>query len=156
MSSALHIDQRGVLQVFASLSVDKMTAAHKTALRRSLRVLVNETRIQLRGVTARSRTGITSERRGWRGTKKLEDGIRMRVSRDGTMGKVHIMGDFRLKYFEQGTGPRKTKKDINRGKMFRDSKSRPFFDPAINAAKGKMAEAMRKTIVDAVKKRAKQ
>ena len=148
MSSALHIDQRGVLQVFASLSVDKMTAAHKTALRRSLRVLVNETRIQLRGVTARSRTGITSERRGWRGTKKLEDGIKMRVSRDGTMGKVHIMGDFRLKYFELGTGPRKKKSGASTGSMT----ARPFFAPAINASRAKMAEEFERSLVRYIKK----
>jgi hypothetical protein len=66
------------------------------------------------------------------------------------------MGDFRLKFFEMGTDYRKTRKDQSRGKMFRDGNSRPFFAPAINAARGKMIEAMRKTIVDAVKKRAKQ
>lgn len=148
MTSALHIDQHGVLQVFASLSVDKMTAAHKTAMRRSLRVLVNEARIQLRGVTARSRTGITSERRGWRGTKTLEDGIKMRVSRDGTMGKVHIMGDFRLKYFEIGTGPRKKKSGSSTGIMT----ARPFFAPAINASKLKMAEEFERSLVRYINK----
>ena len=141
MSSEFRIDAADVLKVFASLGVQDMQRVHKAALAASAKVLVKEARIKLAGVTPRHQS--------------MTKGIKSYVSKNVDYAKVHIMGDFRLKYFEQGTGPRKTKKDISRGKMFRDSKSRPFFDPAINAAKGKMAEVMRKTIIDAVNKRCK-
>lgn len=159
--SEFTIDANDVLRVFSSLGVQDMQRVHKAAFRASARVLVKEARLKLAAVTGRSRSTRTADRKGWsrlKGSKKvgaLNDGVRYYVSRNNDFAKVHIMGDFRLKWFEMGTGPRKTRKGVSRGKMFKDANSRPFFSPAINAAKGKMAEAMRKTIVDAVNKRCK-
>ena len=159
--SEFTIDANDVLRVFSSLGVQDMQRVHKAAFRASARVLVKEARLKLAAVTGRSRSTRTADRKGWsrlKGSKKvgaLNDGVRYYVSRNNDFAKVHIMGDFRLKWFEMGTGPRKTRKGVSRGKMFKDANSRPFFSPAINAAKGEMAEAMRKTIVDAVNKRCK-
>jgi hypothetical protein len=159
--SEFRIDANDVLRVFASLGVQDMQRVHKAAFRASARVLVKEARLKLAAVTGRSRSTRTADRKGWsrlKGSKKvgaLNDGVRYYVSRDNDFAKVHIMGDFRLKWFEMGTAYRETRKGQSRGKMFRDSNTRSFFAPAINAAKGKMAEAMRKTIVDAVNKRCK-
>lgn len=158
--SEFTIDANDVLRVFASLGVQDMQRVHKAAFRASARVLVKEARLKLAAVTGRSRSTRTADRKGWsrlKGSKKvgaLNDGVRYYVSRDNDFAKVHIMGDFRLKWFEMGAGwkdPRVTRKGQDRGDML----ARPFFSPAINAAKGKMAEAMRKTIVDAVNKRCK-
>ena len=142
MTSEFTIYANDVLKVFASLGVHDMQRVHKKALAASAKVLVGEAKIKLAGVTPRSAS--------------MQKGIRSYVSKNVDYAKVHILGDHRLKYFEMGTDLSKTKKGYKRGKMFRDSKSRPFFSPAINAAKGRMIETMRKTIVDAVKKRAKQ
>ena len=158
--SEFTIDANDVLRVFASLGVQDMQRVHKAAFRASARVLVKEARLKLAAVTGRSRSTRTADRKGWsrlKGSKKvgaLNDGVRYYVSRNNDFAKVHIMGDFRLKWFEMGAGwkaPRVTRKGRDRG----DMPARPFFAPAINAAKGKMAEAMRKTIVDAVNKRCK-
>lgn len=158
--SEFRIDANDVLRVFASLGVQDMQRVHKAAFRASARVLVKEARLKLAAVTGRSRSTRTADRKGWsrlKGSKKvgaLNDGVRYYVSRNNDYAKVHIMGDFRLKWFEMGAGwkaPRVTRKGQDRG----DMPARPFFSPAINAAKGKMAEAMRKTIVDAVNKRCK-
>ena len=160
MTSEFRIDASDVLRVFASLGVQDMQRVHKAAFRASARVLVKEARLKLAAVTGRSRSTRTADRKGWsrlKGSKKvgaLNDGVRYYVSRNNDFAKVHIMGDFRLKWFEMGAGwkaPRVTRKGQDRG----DMPARPFFAPAINAAKGKMAEAMRKTIVDAVNKKCK-
>lgn len=130
-----------VLKVFASLGVSEMQSVHKKALKASANVLVKEARVKLAGVTPRHAS--------------MQKGIRSYVSKNVDFAKVHIMGDFRLKFFEMGAGwksPRITRKGQDRGIM----EARPFFSPAINAAKGRMAEVMRKTIIDAVNKRAKQ
>lgn len=162
MTSEFFVTHADVLHMFRTLGVNEMQGVHKKALAASARVLVKDARLKLAGVTGRSRSTRTADRRGWSRLKgkgrigALNDGVRYYVSRNVDFAKVHIMGDFRLKFFEMGTAYRETRKGQSRGKMFRDSNSRPFFAPAINAARGKMIEAMRKTIVDAVKKRAKQ
>lgn len=162
MSSEFLVTKADVLYMFRKLGVNEMQGVHKKALAASARVLVKDARLKLQSVTGRARSTRTADRRGWSRLKgsgrigRLNDGVRYYVSRNVDFAKVHIMGDFRLKFFEMGTDPRKTRKGMNRGKMFRDANSRPFFEPAINAAKGRMIETMRKTIVDAVNKRCKQ
>jgi len=161
MTSEFFVTHADVLHMFRMLGVNEMQGVHKQALAASARVLVKDARLKLAGVTGRSRSTRTADRRGWSRIKgkgrigALNDGVRYYVSRNVDFAKVHIMGDFRLKFFEMGAGyinPRITRKKQDRGIM----SPRPFFAPAINAARGKMIEAMRKTIVDAVKKRAKQ
>ena len=140
-STSFTILKDDVLKVFASLGVSEMQGIHKKALKASANVLVKEARVKLAGVTPRHAS--------------MQKGIRSYVSKNVDFAKVHIMGDFRLKFFEMGAGwksPRITRKGQDRGIM----EARPFFSPAINAAKGRMAEVMRKTIIDAVNKRAKQ
>ena len=140
-STSFTILKDDVLKVFASLGVSEMQGIHKKALKASANVLVKEARVKLAGVTQRHAS--------------MQKGIRSYVSKNVDFAKVHIMGDFRLKFFEMGAGwksPRITRKGQDRGIM----EARPFFSPAINAAKGRMAEVMRKTIIDAVNKRAKQ
>lgn len=151
-----------VLRTFSLLSVDEMRKVHRAALAKGARILVNETRLMLRDVTGRASSTRTADRRGWSKIKgrgrigKLSDGVRMYVSRDSDFAKVHIMGDFRLKFFEMGTDPRETRKGYNRGKMFKYSDAMPFFSPAITVSKQKMADTIRKSIVDAVMKKCKQ
>ena len=44
----------------------------------------------------------------WNG-KKMEQGIKYKVARDVRSVKIHLLGDFRLKFFEMGTKDRYTK-----------------------------------------------
>lgn len=161
MSSEFLVTKADVLYMFRKLGVSEMQSVHKKALAASARVLVKDARLKLQSVTGRARSTRTADRRGWSKLKgsgrigALNDGVRYYVSRNVDFAKVHIMGDFRLKFFEMGAGwknPRITRKNQDRGIM----KAKPFFAPALNASKGRMIEAMRKTIVDAVNKRCKQ
>lgn len=47
----------------------------------------------------------------------LEKGVKFSFNPDNHEGKVHIMGDYRLKWLEMGTDLRKTSAGANRGQM---------------------------------------
>lgn len=157
MNSGIYIDQEHVLRIFSQLDTTHMAKAHRTAMARSLKVLVNETRIQLQGVTTRAHSTRTSSRKGWnnkggKGAATLVGGIRMRVHSDGKMGKVHIMGDHRLKWFEMGTVIRAKKSGASTGAMT----ARPFFATAKAVASYKMKAEFERSIaryVDIIQKK---
>ena len=160
-NTGITLNADGVLKVFASLGVSEMQKVHRAALAKSAKVLVKQSKVTLQGVSGRASSTRTADRRGWSKIKgsgrigKLTDGVRMYVSRNTDFAKVHIMGDFRLKFFEMGAGmkdPRETRKGYNRGTMT----PKKFFEPSIAVSQGKMAETMRKVIVDAVTKKCKQ
>ncbi len=140
-----------ILSKFESLDVKHMTKVHKAAFSNANKVLVKEARLQLQGVTARATTGWTARKKGWSKVSSLDRGIRSKVSANGDRGMVHIMGDFRLKWFELGTGDRYRRGDIYTGRM----SARPFFAKAVNTAESAMADAFESTVVKAVERRVK-
>ncbi|WP_042367543.1 hypothetical protein [Bacteroides neonati] len=119
----VEIDSRQVLTTFAELTGRQQKQVYKSALRKAANILTKETKSQLR-------THIGSKvnsRNRWNG-KTLASGIKVSVDREATAAKVHILGDFRLKFFETGTSNRTLRRNgANRGSMsanhfFRDAK----------------------------------
>ena len=100
----IEVDAKEVLGLFADLNSRQQKQAHRNALRRAANILVKETKNQLK-----AKLGRKANSRNWWNNKTLLSGIKANSSRDGKEAKVHIMGDFRLKFFEMGTEPRKTK-----------------------------------------------
>ena len=92
-----NVDARQVLQMFAALDSKRQKKAHRTALRKATGILVRETRKNFRKVVKNP-----NARNRWNG-KTFSSGIKSKVNKEATEGKVHIMGDFRLKFFEMGT-----------------------------------------------------
>lgn len=74
-----------------------------TALKKGGKALQNETKLQLRQVVSNTR-----KPNKWNG-KSLEDGVRVKANTVYQEVMVHILGDFRLKFFEKGTKDRYTK-----------------------------------------------
>ena len=73
-----------------------------------------------------------------KGKDPFEDGV-----------KIHIMGDFRLKFFEKGTADRSTKKGYGRGSQ----KKTPFFKPALDSCEEQVFDTIKKEIdVQIIKK----
>lgn len=99
----LEVDARQVTSMFADLTGRQQRQAYRNALRRGAAILATETRRQLRQNLGRA----ASSRNWWNG-KTLISGIKSNADRNGEEAKVHIMGDFRLKFFELGTGVRRT------------------------------------------------
>lgn len=99
----IEVDARQVTSMFADLTSRQQGQAYRNALRRGASILVGETKRQLRQTLGRA----ASSRNWWNG-KTLISGIKANADRNGEEAKVHIMGDFRLKFFEMGTRVRRT------------------------------------------------
>ena len=110
---------------------------HKKTLSDVNRILVNETKRNLRQVTGRSRTkGSVTQKGAKRGS--LESGITSRVWKSNKGATVTILGDYRLKWFEEGTVERLTKKNMGRYHKTKSSgKMKPskFFQKAVDSKK---------------------
>lgn len=102
------VDARQVLQMFAALDSKKQKKVHRTALRKATAILVKEAKRNFRSVVKKP-----NAKNKWNG-KTFSSGIKSKVNREATEGKVHIMGDFRLKFFEMGTKARYKKRTKGR------------------------------------------
>lgn len=98
----VQIDKSQVTRLFDALSADNRTTILTKALKKGAQVLQENTKQQLR---TKLGAGATS---GQKYGKSLESGIKLKSDGYGEIA-VHIMGDFRLKFFEKGTKQRFTK-----------------------------------------------
>jgi hypothetical protein len=109
----LEVDAKEVLNNFADLTGKEQKKVYRNALRKAARLLVSESKQQLRSIVGSK----VNSRNRWNG-KTLGSGIKLKVDKDATEAKIHILGDFRLKFFEKGTVTRTLRKNgANRGVM---------------------------------------
>lgn len=133
-------------QILKKMDYKDMQRAYKKALTDSVKPLQNETKKQLR------RSSIKNVNKPYIGKngktyKSMLQGVKSSIDvRDpeDNYAKVHIMGEFRLKWFEKGTALRKTYKKGSRGRI------RPyrFFSDAVD----KKGEECRTSLEDNIKK----
>lgn len=122
MNNGVTVDTSQVLRMFSELNSRQQKNVYKNALRKAGRILQKETKTQLRSVVGKA----INHKNRWNG-KTLGNGVKMKVDKEATEAKVHIMGDFRLKFFEMGTSARQLRKNgANRGRM----KAAHFFKTA--------------------------
>ena len=98
------VDAKQVQDMFAELEPRRRKQVFRAALNTSSNILIRETRKNLAGVVKDPNSP-----NSWDG-KKLQAGIKKRIARDAKSVKVHLLGDFRLKFFEMGTTERYTKR----------------------------------------------
>ena len=111
MNNGVTVDASQVLRMFSELNSRQQKNVYKNALRKAGRILQKETKTQLRSVVGKA----INHKNRWNG-KTLGNGVKMKVDKEATEAKVHIMGDFRLKFFELGTTTRQLRKNgANRG-----------------------------------------
>ena len=125
------VDTRSVLEMFAELDSRRQKQAHSSALRRGVNILVKEARKSLRTAVRKPNS------KNWWNGKTLQSGIKSSINREVTEGKVHIMGDFRLKFFEMGTKLRKTSganRASVRGKIPKYRQHKPSYRGSIKAS----------------------
>ena len=106
MSQTIDINTDEILRKFDSLNMKSQKKAAKQAIRISLNVLIKQAKKNLQKVIKLRITKPTTKGR-FKGLK-LSQGIKLNVWRDGKTGKVNIMKDGRLKWFETGTTKRRT------------------------------------------------
>lgn len=109
---------------FSQLNSKEQKKAKNTALKKAAQIIVKAAKQSLSTVTKHNRTP-----NYWNG-KTLESGIKVGKIKDDSDLKVHIMGDFRLKFFQAGTQLRKTRVGANRGAMKRTN----FFGSAVDSS----------------------
>lgn len=99
----VEVDARQVINLFADLTSNEQRRSYRNALKRAANILAKETKKRFKGSLGRAAT-----HRNWWNHKTLVSGVRSKANREGTEAKVHILGDFRLKFFEMGTRIRRT------------------------------------------------
>lgn len=159
MSNGASVDSKEVLIMLTDLTPNNQKKVYRAALRKSANKLVTQTRRNLRSVTKKA-----SSKNWWNG-KTLQSGVKSSVSKDVRSAKVHILGDFRLNFFEKGTVQRYTT-GSNRSKVRGRTPSRRqrrkasrgkinakwFFRNARNTKEKEILDSLNSEISNAIKK----
>lgn len=139
----IEVDSRNVLKMFAELTSKKQKKVHRIALAKALSILVKEARSTLKGVIRKSIYS-KSKKTG----KSLASGIKYKINKDATEGKAHILGDFRLKFFELGTKERYRKNGGKTGTI----KASYFFRTARQNKEALISSSMNNIISESIKR----
>lgn len=146
----IEVDDREVMAMFSEMSPKNRKRVLTSALRRSGNILVRQTKKNLRTVTTKSGALKTRTPNRWNG-RKMEQGVKIKVKVDNKTkeAKIHLLGDFRLKFFEVGTSDRYTrKKGAYRGRI----EGYRFFKAAKEQTEQKIFGEMDKVLSDQVRK----
>lgn len=141
MSNSVTVDAKQVIQMFRDLDHREQKKVYRTALRKASNILIKETRSNLRNIV---KGKITNRKKGSK--RSLSTGIRSSIDREATQASVHIMGEYRLKWFEKGTSLRKTRKGYNRGAM----KATNFFRDARQSTEKEVFSSIERLITDSI------
>lgn len=139
----IEVDSRNVLKMFAELSNKNQKKVHRIALAKALSILVKEARSTLKGVIRKSIYS-KSKKTG----RSLASGIKYRINKEATEGKAHILGDFRLKFFELGTKERYRKRGGKTGTI----KASYFFRTARQNKESEISSSMNNIISESIKR----
>ena len=115
----IRVDDREVIKALANLSFKQMNKAYRQGMKKSLDPIVKQTKANLRSSGIKHVTKPYIGKNGKK-YKSMIQGVKTSVymgDTEDSYGKVHILGEFRLKWFEMGTHQRKTRKGWNRGSI---------------------------------------
>ena len=146
----IRVDDREVIKALANLSFKKMNKAYKTGMQKSLDPILKQTKVNLRA------SGIRNVNKPYIGKngkkyKSMMQGVKTSVyigNTEDSYGKVHIMNEFRLKWFEKGTTIRKTRKGWDRGSIA----PKWFFRNAVNQRSQEAVDTLDENIRESILK----
>ena len=146
--NGINVDDKEVIQALSKLSFKQMNKAYREGMKKALDPILKQTKINLRN------SGIKNVNKpyiGKNGKKypSMIQGVKTSVyvgDTEDSYGKVHIMKEFRLKWFEKGTSIRKTSKGWNRGSI----KPKWFFANAVNQKSKQAAESLDENIRNSI------
>lgn len=132
-----------LVKKFSNLSGREQIKARNDALKKGSDILVKAAKQSLRQVTK------SYNRPNWWNGKTLEQGIKYsKPKKDSDTAKVHIMADFRLKFWELGTQLRRTKAGASRGVH----KKHSFFQPTVNSKMSEIESTLGRLFSESVDK----
>lgn len=126
---------RELIAILKKMEYKDMQRAYRKALTDTVKPLVNETKKQLRRSGIKNVNKPYVSKKTGKKYKSMLQGVRSSIdvrNPDDNYAKVHIMGEFRLKWFEKGTYHRRTEKKGARGRIT----AHRFFKDAVDR-KGK-------------------
>lgn len=129
--TGIRVDDREVIQALARLSFKQMNKAYRTGMKKSLDPILKQTKANLKTSGIRNVSKPYISRKTGKKYKSMISGVKSSVyigKTEDSFGKVHLLGEFRLKFFEMGTSLRKTRKGYNRGSI----KPKWFFRSAVD------------------------
>ena len=146
--NGIKVDDREVIKALSRLSFKQMNKAYKEGMKKALDPILKQTKINLRNSGIRN---VSKPYTGKNGKKypSMIQGVKTSVyigDTEDSYGKVHIMKEFRLKFFEKGTSIRKTRKGYNRGSI----KPKWFFANAVSQMSKQVAESLDENIRNSI------
>lgn len=146
--NGIKVDDREVIKALSKLSFKQMNKAYKEGMKKALDPILKQTKINLRNSGIRN---VSKPYTGKNGKKypSMIQGVKTSVyigDTEDSYGKVHIMKEFRLKFFEKGTSIRKTRKGYNRGSI----KPKWFFANAVRQMSKQAAESLDENIRNSI------
>lgn len=119
-SGDIRVDDREVIKALANLSWKQMNKAYKEGMKKSLDPILKQTKANLKSSGIRNVNKPYISRKTGKKYKSMMQGVKSSVyigNTEDSFGKVHIMKEFRLKWYEKGTTLRKTRKGYDRGSI---------------------------------------
>jgi hypothetical protein len=167
-TDGIHVDASRCYALFRRLNTKNQRKVSRAALRGAANKLKKEAVKNLQQVIGHSvrKTTTYTRANGKTDKRSLAKGVRVVVSGPDE-AKVHIMGDYRLKWFEMGTQYRTTKgtrrkgkkiplrRASNRGKVFKDTSKLGWFAKAVNAKEPEAARDIENELIKHIKKQAR-
>ena len=147
--TGIRVDDREVIQALARLSFKQMNKAYRTGMKKSLDPILKQTKANLKTSGIRNVTRPYISRKTGKRYMSMVSGVKTSVyigKTEDSYGKVHIMKEFRLKWFEKGTQVRKTVKGYNRGSI----KPKWFFKSAVDQKARESEQILDDNIRDAI------
>ena len=155
INGSVTVDDKEIIKALSNLSFKQMNKAYRNGMKKALDPILKQTKQNLRNSGIRN---VNKPYIGKNGKKYISmlQGVKTSVyigDTEDSYGKVHIMKEFRLKWFEKGTQLRKTRKGYNRG----DIKPKWFFATAVrqrqNEVVNNLDENIRNSIIQAWNKK---
>ena len=111
INGSVTIDDKEVIKALSNLSFKQMNKAYRNGMKKSLDPILKQTKQNLRNSGIRN---VNKPYIGKNGKKYISmlQGVKTSVyigDTEDSYGKVHIMKEFRLKWFEKGTKERYTR-----------------------------------------------
>ena len=151
MNGDIRVDDKQVIQALASLSFKQMNKAYKNGMKKSLDPILKQTKINLRKSGIKNVNKPYVSRKTGKTYPSMLQGVKTSVyigNTEDSYGKVHIMKEFRLKWFEKGTQLRKTSRGWNRGSI----QPKWFFRDAVNQRGNEAIKTLDDNIRDSILK----
>ena len=143
------VDDREVMKALTRLSFKQMNKAYKEGMKKALDPILKQTKANLRRSGIKNVSKPYISRKTGRRYKSMMQGVKSSVyigNTDESWGKVHIMKEFRLKFFEMGTSVRHTRKGYNRGSI----QPKWFFRNAVSQRSREAAESLDENIRNSI------